>query len=188
MILYVCNVHMYVYVTVCVWTCLDSGKEARRMHVSTAIESLQQAVVPREKRSLWEPRHMAKSPKGLLLTYCSELFLLSGLYCLPSRQNLILGAYKVIQSQALVSHLNSHRSFLVVLVGKIDGPGLPGGLIIYQGHLFPRKGRLCQLGNQTEASPGAGQRIGASRPRPRQAIFGSEPQHGAACSTSRSPS
>ena len=33
-----------------------------------------------------------------------------------------------------------------VLVGcfgrKIDGPGLPGGLIIYQGHLFPLKGHL----------------------------------------------
>ena len=27
--------------------------------------------------------------------------------------------------------------------GKIDGPGLPGGLIIYQGHLFPLKGHLC---------------------------------------------
>ena len=26
---------------------------------------------------------------------------------------------------------------------KIDGPGLPGGLIVYQGHLFPLKGRLC---------------------------------------------
>ena len=25
---------------------------------------------------------------------------------------------------------------------KIDGPGLPGGLIIYQGHLFPLKGHL----------------------------------------------
>ena len=25
----------------------------------------------------------------------------------------------------------------------IDGPGLPGGLIIYQGHLFPLKGHLC---------------------------------------------
>ena len=27
---------------------------------------------------------------------------------------------------------------------KIDGPGLPGGLIIYQGHLFPLKGHPCQ--------------------------------------------
>ena len=29
----------------------------------------------------------------------------------------------------------------------IDGPGLPGGLIIYQGHLlyFPEKGRLCSM-------------------------------------------
>ena len=35
-------------------------------------------------------------------------------------------------------------SFLVVLVKKIDGPGLPGGLIIYQGHLFPLKGHLCR--------------------------------------------
>ena len=26
--------------------------------------------------------------------------------------------------------------------GKIDGPCLPGGLIIYQGHLFPLKGHL----------------------------------------------
>ena len=26
---------------------------------------------------------------------------------------------------------------------RIDGPGLPGGLIIYQGHLFPPKGHLC---------------------------------------------
>ena len=25
---------------------------------------------------------------------------------------------------------------------KIDGPGLPGGVIIYQGHLFPLKGHL----------------------------------------------
>ena len=25
---------------------------------------------------------------------------------------------------------------------KIDGPGLPGALIIYQGHLFPLKGHL----------------------------------------------
>ena len=25
---------------------------------------------------------------------------------------------------------------------KIDGPGLPGGLIIYQGHLLPLKGHL----------------------------------------------
>ena len=39
------------------------------------------------------------------------------------------------------------RSFsfgIGVLLGcfgrKIDGPGLPGGLIIYQGHLFPLKG------------------------------------------------
>ena len=29
---------------------------------------------------------------------------------------------------------------------KIDGPGLPGGLIIYQGHLFILKGRLCWWG------------------------------------------
>ena len=29
--------------------------------------------------------------------------------------------------------------------GKIDGPGLPGGLIIYQGHLFALKGHLCLL-------------------------------------------
>ena len=27
---------------------------------------------------------------------------------------------------------------------KIDGPALPGGLIIYQGHLFPLKGHLWQ--------------------------------------------
>ena len=26
---------------------------------------------------------------------------------------------------------------------KIDGPGLSGSLIIYQGHLFPLKGHLC---------------------------------------------
>ena len=26
---------------------------------------------------------------------------------------------------------------------QIDGPGLPGGLIIYHGHLFPLKGHLC---------------------------------------------
>ena len=26
----------------------------------------------------------------------------------------------------------------------IDGPGLPGGLIIHQGHLFPLKGHLWQ--------------------------------------------
>ena len=26
---------------------------------------------------------------------------------------------------------------------KIDGPGLPGGVIIYQSHLFPPKGYLC---------------------------------------------
>ena len=25
---------------------------------------------------------------------------------------------------------------------KVDGPGLPGGLIIYQGHLLPLKGHL----------------------------------------------
>ena len=34
-----------------------------------------------------------------------------------------------------------------VLVGcfgrKVDEPGLPGGLIIYQGHLLPPKGHLC---------------------------------------------
>ena len=28
---------------------------------------------------------------------------------------------------------------------KIHGPGLPGGLIFYQGHLFPPKGHLCLL-------------------------------------------
>ena len=28
---------------------------------------------------------------------------------------------------------------------KIGGPGLPGGLIIYQGHLVPLKGHLCLL-------------------------------------------
>ena len=32
-------------------------------------------------------------------------------------------------------------------VRKIDGPGLPGVLIIYQGQLFPRKGRLWQEGS-----------------------------------------
>ena len=40
-------------------------------------------------------------------------------------------------------------SFLVILLssaGKIDGTGLPGGLIIYQGHLFPLKGHLCAEG------------------------------------------
>ena len=26
----------------------------------------------------------------------------------------------------------------------IDGPGFPGGLIIYHGHLFPPKGHLCR--------------------------------------------
>ena len=35
-------------------------------------------------------------------------------------------------------------SFLIVLLEKIDGPGLPGGLLIYQGHLFPLKGHLCR--------------------------------------------
>ena len=32
--------------------------------------------------------------------------------------------------------------------GQIDGPGLPGGLIICQGHLFPLKGQgfLCASG------------------------------------------
>ena len=37
--------------------------------------------------------------------------------------------------------------FLGVLFGcfgrKMDGPGLLGGLIIHQGHLFPLKGRPC---------------------------------------------
>ena len=33
-------------------------------------------------------------------------------------------------------------SFLVVLGGKIDGPGSPGGLVIYQGHLFALEGHL----------------------------------------------
>ena len=28
---------------------------------------------------------------------------------------------------------------------QIDGPGLPGGLIIYQGHLFAIKGLLCEV-------------------------------------------
>ena len=41
----------------------------------------------------------------------------------------------------------SRRAHIGVLFGcfarKIDGPGLPGGLIIYQGHLFPVKGHLC---------------------------------------------
>ena len=38
----------------------------------------------------------------------------------------------------------SHRCpfWLFVLVEKIDGPGLPGGLILYQGHLYPAKGHL----------------------------------------------
>ena len=27
--------------------------------------------------------------------------------------------------------------------GKIDGPGLPGGLVFYQGHLFALNGHLC---------------------------------------------
>ena len=31
----------------------------------------------------------------------------------------------------------------------MDGPGLPGGLIIYQGHLFTRKGHLW-LGSVTK--------------------------------------
>ena len=36
---------------------------------------------------------------------------------------------------------------------KIDGPGLPGGLIIYQGHLFPLKGRLwlCHVSGRRES-------------------------------------
>ena len=33
-------------------------------------------------------------------------------------------------------------SFLVVLLEKIEGPGLPGGSILYQGHLFSQKGHL----------------------------------------------
>ena len=40
----------------------------------------------------------------------------------------------------------SHRCpFLVVLLDKSMAiPGLPGGLIIYQGHLFPLNGHLCR--------------------------------------------
>ena len=32
----------------------------------------------------------------------------------------------------------------------IDGPGLPGGLIIYQGHLFPLKGHLRGCGSKNQ--------------------------------------
>ena len=38
------------------------------------------------------------------------------------------------------------------LARKLDGPGLPGGLIIYQGHLFPLKGHLWQ-GHHTLPPP-----------------------------------
>ena len=47
-------------------------------------------------------------------------------------------------------------SFLVVLLEKLDGPGLPGGLIIYQGHLFPK--RTPMLGMFLPKGEGSGSR------------------------------
>ena len=42
--------------------------------------------------------------------------------------------------------IQSETKLIGVLFGgfgrQIDGPGLPGGLIIYQGPLFPLKGHL----------------------------------------------
>ena len=35
---------------------------------------------------------------------------------------------------------------------KIDGPGLPAGLIIYQGHLFAPKGHLCKQASSSRLS------------------------------------
>ena len=46
-----------------------------------------------------------------------------------------------------MASVNIKFTIIGVLFGcfgrKIDGPGLPGGLIIYQGHLFALKGHLC---------------------------------------------
>ena len=40
-------------------------------------------------------------------------------------------------------YLYFHRCPFWLFGRKIDGPGLPGGLFIYQGHLFALKGHLC---------------------------------------------
>ena len=50
---------------------------------------------------------------------------------------LVLGVTLMVKKTRGQLHTLVSRVLVVILAGKPDGPRLPGGLIIYQGHLFP---------------------------------------------------